>query len=154
MYRWWCWPEREIIFPAATTSQTSPQHSHQVITIRAGNSLIRSFAPLHSNQLSDCERFPQIAQVAQWAMLMINEWMSDVSKSLRSLTTKERCERITQVAHQKLATMSDSLRSLTKNERMSKSLVFLSESLIGSFFCKKLAIRSVNCWANSQPWSQ
>ena len=34
-------------------------------------------------------------------LLMINEWMSDVSKSLRSLTTKERCERITQVAHQK-----------------------------------------------------
>ena len=64
----------------------------------------------------------------------------------------ERCERIAQVAHQKWATMSNSLRSLTKNERMSKSLVFLSESLIRSFFRKKQAICSENQWANSQPW--
>ena len=33
--------------------------------------------------------------------------------------------------------MSESLRSLTKNERMSQSLVYLSESLICSFFCSK-----------------
>ena len=63
--------------------------------------------------------------------------MSDVSKSLRLLTKNERCERIAQVAHQKWATMSESLRSLTKNERMSKSLIFLSKSLIRSFFEKK-----------------
>ena len=73
--------------------------------------------------------------------------MSDVSKSLRSLTKNERWEQIAQVAHQKWATMSDflrsltkmsdSLRSLTKNERMSESLVFSSELLIHSFFCKK-----------------
>ena len=63
--------------------------------------------------------------------------MSDLSELLMSLTKNERCEQITQVAHQKWATMSDSLRSLTKNEQMSKSLVFLSESLIHSFFAKK-----------------
>ena len=39
---------------------------------------------------------------------------------LRSLTKSERCERISQVAHQKLATMSDLLRSLTKNKRFSQ----------------------------------
>ena len=33
--------------------------------------------------------------------------------------------------------MRDSLRSLTKNERMSELLIFLSESLIRLFFCKK-----------------
>ena len=43
--------------------------------------------------------------------------MSNVSELLRSLTKNERCERIAQVAHQKLGTMSDSLRLLTKNEQ-------------------------------------
>ena len=43
--------------------------------------------------------------------------VGDVSESLRSLTKNERCERITQVAHQKWATMSDLLRSLTKNKQ-------------------------------------
>ena len=76
----------------------------------------------------------------------------DVSKSLRSLTKNERCERIPQVTHQKWATMSKSLRLLTKNERMSELLVFLSELLIHSpAFCKKWSIRSENWWANSQP---
>ena len=78
--------------------------------------------------------------------------VGDVSKSLRSLTKNERCERIAQVAHQKWATMSESLRLLTKNERLSKSLVFLSKSFIRSFFRKKTAIRSKNWLANSQPW--
>ena len=63
----------------------------------------------------------------------------------------EWCEGIAQVAYQKWATMSELLRSLTKNERMSQSLVYLSESLICSFFRKKRAIRSENPWANSQP---
>ena len=49
--------------------------------------------------------------------------MSDVSKSLRSLRGNE-------------AIVSESLRSLTKNEQMSESLVFLSESLIRSFWTK------------------
>ena len=62
--------------------------------------------------------------------------MSDVSKSLRSLTKNERCERIAQVTNQKWATKSDSLRSLTKNEQMSELLVFLGESLICLFFAK------------------
>ena len=56
-----------------------------------------------------------------------------------SLIFGERCEQIAQVAqvtHQKWVTMSDSLRLLTKNERMSELLVFLSESLICSFFRK------------------
>ena len=43
--------------------------------------------------------------------------VSDVSESLISLKSNERCERIAQVAHQKWATMSDSLRSLRGNER-------------------------------------
>ena len=60
-------------------------------------------------------------------------------------------ERFPQVAHQKWATMSKLLRSLTKNERMTESLVFLSKSLIRSFFRKKRAIRSETRWANSQP---
>ena len=38
--------------------------------------------------------------------------------------------------------MSKSLRSLTKNERKSESFIFLSESLIRSFFGRKRAIRS------------
>ena len=42
--------------------------------------------------------------------------------------------------------VSESLISLTKNE-----LIFLSESLIPSFFDKKCAIRSEIKWANSQP---
>ena len=50
--------------------------------------------------------------------------VSDVSESLRSLTKKERCERIAQVANQKWVTMSDSLRLLTKNEQISELLVF------------------------------
>ena len=74
--------------------------------------------------------------------------MSDVSESLRLLTKIERCEQIAQVAHQNWATMSDLLRSLTKNERIA---LFLSESLIRSFFRKQTAIRSENRWANSQP---
>ena len=61
----------------------------------------------------------------------------DVSESLRSLTKNVQCEWIAQVAHQKWAAMSESLRSLTKNEQMSKSLVFLSELLIRSFFSQK-----------------
>ena len=65
--------------------------------------------------------------------------VSDVSESLISLKSNERCERITQVAHherfaqvvqRKWAIVSELLRSLTKNERMSESLIFLSESLI------------------------
>ena len=52
-----------------------------------------------------------------WANLLFPLLVSNVSESLRSLTKNERCERITQVAHQKWATMSDSLRSLRGNER-------------------------------------
>ena len=75
--------------------------------------------------------------------------MNDVSKSLRSLTKNE----------QRWAIRS----GLTKNEqpwakgsgrspKMGKLLVILRESLIRSFFRKKRAIRSENCWVNSQPW--
>ena len=108
--------------------------------------------------------------------------MSDVSKSLRLLTKNERCEQIAQVAHQKRAmwanrsgrspkmsnherfaqvahqkwaTMSKSLRSLTKNEQMSESLVFLSESLICSFFSKNERFaQKTDEWVNSQPCVQ
>ena len=84
--------------------------------------------------------------------LILSFLMSDVSELLRSLTKNEWCEQIAQVAHQKLATMSKPLRWLTKNERISVLHVFLSESLICSFFRKKRAIRSENRWANYQPW--
>ena len=91
--------------------------------------------------------------------------MSNVSKSLRSLTKNEQCERIAQVTHFWWATMSDSLTSLGGNERswVNRSgpspkisqwvnrLICLSESLIHSFLGKKRAIRSENQWANSQP---
>ena len=51
--------------------------------------------------------------------LLIQSFLvSDVSKSLRSLTKNEQCERIAQVTHQKWATMSESLRSLRVNERL------------------------------------
>ena len=56
--------------------------------------------------------------------------MSDVSKSLRSLTKNEQ---FTHIAPRKWAIVSESLRSLTKNEQMSESLIFLSELLIRSF---------------------
>ena len=65
---------------------------------------------------------------------------------------QKRYERIAQVAHDKNERPLESLRSLSKNERMSKSLIYLSESLISSFFSKKKLIRSENWWANSQPW--
>ena len=41
-----------------------------------------------------------------------------------------------------MSDVSELLRSLTKNERMSKSLIFLGELLIRSFFRLKQAIRS------------
>ena len=87
------------------------------------SSLIHLFC---SNQMSDCERFDQIAQ---------DKWAT-VCKSLRLLKTNERL----------WANRSG------RSPKMSELLVFLSESLIISFFCKKIAIRSENRWANSQPW--
>ena len=77
---------------------------------RAGNSLIHSFS---SNQMSDCDRFTQIAQ---------DKWAT-VSELLRSLRGNEsNRERIAQVAQDKWAYVSDSLRLLMINERMSDSL--------------------------------
>ena len=64
--------------------------------------------------------------------------MSDVSKSLRSLSKNEQFEGITQVLHQKRATMSDSLRSITKNEQIARFFERIDHSLIiRSFFHKK-----------------
>ena len=101
-----------------------------------------------------CERIAQVAH-QKWAI-----WANGSGRSLKISDHK----RFAQVAHQKRATMSQLLRLLTKNERMSESLVFLSESLIRSFFPKKRAIRSFfhkkraicseNQWANSQPWTE
>ena len=123
-----------------------------------------------------------IGFVKKMSDLLIPSFLvSNVSKSLRLLTKNEQCERIAQVAHQKWAMwanrsgrspkmsnherfaqvaqrkwaiVSKSLRWLTKNERISKSLVFWSESLICSFSGKKRAICLENRWANSQPWVQ
>ena len=91
--------------------------------------------------------------------------LSDVSESLRLLTKNEQCEWITQVVHQKWATMSNSLRWLRGNERLwanrsvrspkmsewANCRVFFSKSLIWSFLGKKRAIRLENQLANSQP---
>ena len=66
------------------------------------SSLIRSF---RSNQMSNCERFPQIEW--PWANRSgCSEEMSDL-------------ERIAQLAQDKWVTLRDSLRSLRGNERMS-----------------------------------
>ena len=53
--------------------------------------------------------------------------MSNVSESLRSLTKKVWCERISQVAYQKWVTISN---SLTKNEWINESLIILSQALM------------------------
>ena len=89
-----------------------------------------------------CEQITQVAH---------QKWASWANSSGRSPKMSDH-EQFAQAAHQKWATMSKSLRSLIKNEQMSESLFLLSESLIRSFFHKKLAIRSENRWANSQPW--
>ena len=79
--------------------------------------------------------------------------MSDVSKSLISLTKNEWPWAIRSGRSEEMSDVSESLISLTKNEGMSKSLIFLSESLIRSFLDKKQSIRSEIKWAYSQPWS-
>ena len=53
-----------------------------------------------------------------------------------SITKNERWERITQVTHQKWATMSELHRSLTKNERMSKLLFFWANRSFAHFVAK------------------
>ena len=69
-----------------------------------------------------------------------------------------KCERFAQIAQDKWATVSESLRSLIENEQLwgicsgrswwlSKSLAFMSKSLIRPFAHKKWAIRSKNPWA-------
>ena len=68
--------------------------------------------------------------------------MSDVSESLRSLTKNERSWAIRSGRSEEMSDVSKSLILLTKNEQMSESLIFLSESLICSFFDKKRAICS------------
>ena len=71
--------------------------------------------------------------------------VSDVSKSLRSLTKNERCEQIAKVARQKWATMSDSLRSLTKNEQPWANRSGCSQIMIewaNRLFFSELLIRS------------
>ena len=78
--------------------------------------------------------------------------MSDVSESLISLTKNEGPWAIRSGRSEEMSDVSESLILLTKNEQMSESLMFLSESLIRSFFDKKRAIHSEIKWAISQPW--
>ena len=59
--------------------------------------------------------------------------MSDVSKSLISLSKNERPWVIRSGRSEEMSDVSKSLISLTKNEQMSESLIFLSELLISSF---------------------
>ena len=80
--------------------------------------------------------------------------MSDVSELFISLTKHERPWAIRSGHSEEKSDVSKLLISLIKNERMSESLIFLSESLIHSFFDKKWAIRSEIKWANSQPWQK
>ena len=77
--------------------------------------------------------------------------MSDVSESLISLTKNERPWAIHSRRSEEVSDVSESLISLTKNEQISESLIFLSESLICSFFDKKRGMHSEIKWANSQP---
>ena len=121
------------------SKKSTPQQDWELLIL---SSLIRSNRSNRSNQISDCKLFTQIAQ---------DKW-GTVSESFWLLTKNEWCEQIAQVSLQKWATMRESLMSLTKNELMSELLVFLSKSLIRSFFRKKRVIRSENQWANSQPW--
>ena len=60
--------------------------------------------------------------------------MSDVSESLILLTKNEQPWGIRSGRSDEMSDVSKSLISLTKNEHLSESLIFLSESLIRSFF--------------------
>ena len=73
-----------------------------------------------------CERIAQVAhqKLAMWANR--SGWSPNMSVH----------ERFSQVAHQKWVTMSESRRLLTNNEQMSELLVFLSKTIIRSFFRK------------------
>ena len=132
---------------------------------RAGNLLIRSslICSFCSNQMSDCERFAQIAQ---------DKWVA-VSESLRSLRGNERSWAIHSGRSDKMSDVSESLILLTKNEQMSDSLnnFWLKKSKIlfylrflkknnfrqnewiahSLIFWQKRAICSEIKWANSQP---
>ena len=65
-----------------------------------------------------------------------------------SLFFNEQCERIAQVAHQTWAMWANCSGSSPKMSEIRSFLANRSYSLI---FCKKLAIRSENWWANPQP---
>ena len=77
---------------------------------------------IRSNQMSHCERFPQIAQ-DKWATM---------SESLRLLRGNERLWAIRSGRSEEMSDVSESLISFTKNERMSDSLkkVWLKKSKI------------------------
>ena len=84
---------------------------------------------LFAHSLIFGERCERIAQVAhqKWAMWANRSgWSPNMSVH----------ERFSQVAHQKWVTMSESRRLLTNNEQMSELLVFLSKTIIRSFFRK------------------
>ena len=94
-----------------------------------------------------------LEKLSNRSFLLISSFLvSNVSESLISLKSNERCEQIAQVAHQKWATMSNLPRSLRRNEQMSESLILLSELLICSFLNKKRAIRLEIKWTIYQPW--
>ena len=86
---------------------------------------------------------------------LLNEWFA------HSLFFNKRCERITQFAHQKWATMSN---LLTKNEWMSESLVFSANRSFALFFAnneqfaqktdERIPNHAKNQGENSQPWDK
>ena len=69
---------------------------------------------IHS-QLLICPE--QITHSRSFDLSNLSEWANG---QIPKPAKKEWCEQLTQVAHQKWATMSDLLRLLTKNERMRK----------------------------------
>ena len=86
------------------------------------------FTPSRSFDMSDLsnfcsqslicpERSEQITNSRSFDLSNLSEWANE---QIPKPAKNEWCEQITQVAHQKWATMSDLLRLLTKNERMSK----------------------------------
>ena len=72
---------------------------------------------IYSQSLICPERSERITHSRSFDLSNLSEWANE---QIPKPAKNEWCEQITQVAHQKWATMSDLLRLLTKNERMSE----------------------------------
>ena len=104
--------------------------------------MINNFTTLFKGTVSQDFRPFFLLKFSMWAPYRVGNLL--IRSSLRLLRTNERqwancwdcsskmsdCEQIAQVTHDKRATVNDLLRGLMIKEWMSKSRVFLSESLI------------------------